>query len=418
VIGHPSQGDIEHLLRQERRLVAVRWGGVGLIGLAAGLFVLTGTPLPGVWWVPLASFIACNLYLHGALDGVRRQVGAVRRLLLVTTMLDWLAVAFLATTWVYDDFFGSWPTLLVIPLVGGVRFMVVGALAGWGVAVGLYAGAGLLQGQMDPGVVFNVNALLYRFGLLLLLALAIGAAAREQAVSRNRAEETLDQLRRSEAWRARLVATLGHDVRGPIGNVLSAAQMLQLRGAQIPEEVRGDTYDAIERQSSRALRLADDLLDMARMEHDNVTLNHQEVDLVVLTQRVIGADRDVGIDAEVEPLLAEVDPARIEQVVHNLVVNARRHGKPPITIELSPKGDIVEIAVVDHGPGLPSDARDQLFEAFSHGGAAASTGLGLWIVTTLVEAHGGTVSYRDTPHGGARFLVRLPVRANAQVRGD
>lgn len=405
-----SFGDVDHLLRQERRLVPVRWAGVVLMALVAGVFTLTGTPLNDVWWVPIASFAACNLYLHGSLDSVKRQPAPVRRLLLVATVFDWVAVGFLASTWVYDTFFGSWPSLLVIPLVGGFRFMVAGAMAGWGVAVALY----LVTAFATPGladVVLEPESLLYRFGLLLLIAMAIGFAARNQTESRHRAEETLEQLRRSEAWRARLVATLGHDVRGPIGNVVSAAQLLQLRGAEIPDDLRGDTYDAIERQGSRALRLADDLLDMARMEHGSFRLERARVDLVSVAQRVVGGDRDVAIVAEVDPLHAEVDAARLEQVLHNLVVNARKHGKPPITIEMVRPNEHIEIAVMDHGPGLPADAREQVFEAFAHGGAAASTGLGLWIVTTLVEAHGGSVTYRDVPTGGACFVVRLPVDA-------
>lgn len=402
-----SPGDIDHLLRQERRLVNVRWAGVGLMVVVAVVFVLQGIPVTPVWWVPIASFTACNLYLYGSLDSVGRQAGPVDRLLVIATAFDWIGVGFLATTWVYDDFFGSWPSLLVIPLVGAFRFGVAGGLTGWGVSVVLYLTTPVFEPDFGP-VVLQPESLLYRFGLLLLLGLAIGFAAREQTASRHRAEETLEQLRRSEAWRARLVATLGHDVRGPIGNVVSAAQLLQLRGAEIPDVLRADTYDAIERQASRALRLADDLLDMARMEHGAFMLARANVDLVALARRVVGGDRDVAIAADVDPLFAHVDAARLEQVVHNLVANARKHGKPPITMTLAKVADEIEIAVADHGPGMPPDAREQLFEAFAHGGAASSTGLGLWIVTALVEAHGGTVTYRDAPTGGACFVVRLP----------
>jgi signal transduction histidine kinase len=409
IVTNWSLGDIDHLLRQERRLVFVRWAGVALILIAAFLYTTTGVSLPSTWWVPIASFAACNLYLHGSIESVRRHPDPIRTMMLIVTMFDWVAIGFLGTTWLYDDFYGSWPTLIMMPLVGGLRFTMSGALGGWTIAAALYLVAGTSSDVLDRALVLDPDALVYRFGLLLLMALAIGAAAREQRQSRRHAEDTLEQLQRSEAWRARLVATLGHDVRGPIGNVVSAAQMLQLRGAEIPPSLLADTYDAIERQSSRALRLADDLLDMARMEHGGVRLDIEEVDLVQLAQRVVGADRDVAIDAEVEPLHAHVDPGRIEQVLHNLVVNARRHGKPPITIELARRDGYVEIGVVDHGPGLPEDASEQLFEAFEHGGAAASTGLGLWIVTTLVDAHGGSIDYRRAPMGGACFVVRLPV---------
>lgn len=405
-----SFGDVDHLIRQERRLVTVRWAASALILAAAVVYRQADEPLTTLWWTPVAFLVACNLYLQGSLDSVKRTHARVVRMLVIVTAFDWVALGVLASTWVYDDFFGGWPTLMMLPLLGGLRFTLVGSVSGWLVGVGVYTVTSSVVDRLDRSLVLAWETLLFRWGLLLVMALAIGFAVREQVASRRDAENALEHVRRSEAWRARLVATLGHDVRAPMAHVVSAAQMLQLRGHVMESDLVEKTYEAIDRQASRALRLADDLLDMARMEHGTFTVDRTTVDLVSLAQRVVGGDRDVAIDAEQDPLPALVDAARLEQVMHNLVANARRHGKPPITIELRRRDGHVEIAVADHGPGLPEEARDQMFEAFTHGGAAASTGLGLWIVTTIVHAHGGTVDYRDVPTGGACFLVRLPQR--------
>lgn len=110
------------------------------------------------------------------------------------------------------------------------------------------------------------------------------------------------------------------------------------------------------------------------------------------------------------------DPDRLEQVVANLLTNALRHGAPPVEVTAWCAGDEVCLAVRDHGEGLPDSLRDHVFEPFvttDDGGAA--TGLGSWVVQTLVDLHGGAVRYEDA-EPGARFVVALPVDGPALSR--
>lgn len=107
------------------------------------------------------------------------------------------------------------------------------------------------------------------------------------------------------------------------------------------------------------------------------------------------------------------DPLRLEQILVNLIINAQRHGQPPIEVTASEHSDGVRIAVHDHGSGVPAEAQPGLFERFTASDTApASVGLGRWIIRQLVQAHGGTVSYEDA-QPGARFVVRLPARPQA-----
>jgi two-component system sensor histidine kinase MtrB len=119
---------------------------------------------------------------------------------------------------------------------------------------------------------------------------------------------------------------------------------------------------------------------------------------------------------DVEPgVTADVDSFRFSQILVNLLTNADRYGEPPITLTASATGDTVTIAVRDHGPGVPPEFVDNLFDSFSRAHRAKAhdergTGLGLTIVRNLARAHGGDVTYRDAGPG-ACFVVELPRRA-------
>jgi signal transduction histidine kinase len=115
-----------------------------------------------------------------------------------------------------------------------------------------------------------------------------------------------------------------------------------------------------------------------------------------------------GITVATAPgVVVVVDPARLEQVVANLVGNAVKHGRAPIEITAVSNDDGFELRVADSGDGADPDVEASLFQPFAAGPTVGSTGLGLWVVRTLVESHGGTVSY-ERVGGRPSFVVRLP----------
>ena len=120
------------------------------------------------------------------------------------------------------------------------------------------------------------------------------------------------------------------------------------------------------------------------------------------------------------------DADRLEQIFFNLIENALQHGDGPVTVTLDRDGaregagdasgvESVVVHVDDHGEGIAPADRDKVFGRFWHGPSNASTGLGLYVVRGLVEAHGGTVHVSDNEAGGARFVVRLPAGLPAVV---
>jgi signal transduction histidine kinase len=138
------------------------------------------------------------------------------------------------------------------------------------------------------------------------------------------------------------------------------------------------------------------------------------VQLTVLRMR--RACTDVSLELQVDPALALIDgdPVLLDQVVSNLVENAVRYAPPGSTVELeltAIEGPSAMLSVRDHGPGVLPEHVDKLFEPFWKEPGSRSSGLGLAIVRSIVEAHGGLIEYCETPGGGATFVVRLPARA-------
>jgi two-component system sensor histidine kinase KdpD len=131
------------------------------------------------------------------------------------------------------------------------------------------------------------------------------------------------------------------------------------------------------------------------------------------------ADRKVSIDVPAD-LLVSVDPILFEQVLVNLFENGVRHGAPPFEITARRDGDHVEIVLRDHGPGVPAGGEARLFEKFyrASGSRVPGVGLGLAVCRGIVEAHGGTISARNAPGGGAAFAIRIPAGTPPVVRTD
>jgi two-component system OmpR family sensor kinase len=172
--------------------------------------------------------------------------------------------------------------------------------------------------------------------------------------------------------------------------------------------------------------LVEDLLILARLDQV-ADAPHDEVDLAPLVRdavddaRVTAPDRPIALRAE-PPAVVMGDAHQLRQVLGNLLRNALVHtpAGAPIDVTVDPEDGDVRLEVRDHGPGLPSDRPEALFERFwrAEGGrerGRAGAGLGLAIVAAIVEAHGGRVEARNAEGGGAAFVVLLPRAAAGRM---
>ncbi len=226
------------------------------------------------------------------------------------------------------------------------------------------------------------------------------------------------------------LAMLGHELRNPLSPILTALQLMRLRGRDGSERER----TVIERQVTHLTRLVDDLLDVSRIARGKVELKEEIVeiaDVVASAVEMTGPlleERMHTLDLEVprRGLAVKGDPTRLGQVVSNLLTNAAKYTPPGGRIHASAaaEGGEVVLRIRDTGIGISAEVLPQIFELFvqerqpidrSQGGL----GLGLTIVRNLIERHGGTVAARsDGPGQGSEFIVRLPKAASAGLPRD
>jgi PAS domain S-box-containing protein len=233
-----------------------------------------------------------------------------------------------------------------------------------------------------------------------------------------------EQLAQALAFRERMLGVLGHDLRNPLGAVRALATLLGRR-KDLPEDALV-LVGEIGRASQRMLELMETLLDFTVSRFKGgLPIAPIPTDLHEVCRAVVGELRAAEPDRVVELRLdgdgrGVWDPARMAQVVSNLVANALQHGAADGPVRVSVGGDDGEavLEVENDGPAIAPELMPVLFEPFSGGSAlrdaspARGLGLGLYIVNQVVHTHGGTVEVDSTPERGTTFTVRLP-RATA-----
>jgi signal transduction histidine kinase len=233
-----------------------------------------------------------------------------------------------------------------------------------------------------------------------------------------RAASSHERLDREQA---NLVATVAHEIRSPLTGVKGFTATLLAKWDRFTDEQKRTMLTAINADADRVTRLLSDLLDVSRIDAGRLVLRRRVVDLAAKVERVVAGEVAAGhpagrFDVRVAGPLPDMwlDADKVQQVIGNLVDNALRHGEGTVHIELRPgwtmAGEPGAVLVVsDEGEGIGPEARARIFTRFwQAGNARTGTGLGLYIVKGLVQAHGGTIDLEDAPAGGARFVVRLP----------
>ncbi len=234
----------------------------------------------------------------------------------------------------------------------------------------------------------------------------------------------------SEKLKSTLLAAISHDVRTPLTALIGLAESLQ-RSAPPMSVPQTDIARAITQQARQLSALVTNLLDMARLQNGSVNLRRdwqsaQEVvgsSIRAATHALAGRTVQTGVPADMP--LVEFDAVLMERVLVNLLENAAKYGSPhnagPIVASAHVTPGALVFTVRDHGPGLPAawqGRESALFDKFTRGEVESATpgvGLGLAICKAVVDAHGGDITARNAPGGGAEFSVSIPRRTPPDV---
>jgi two-component system, OmpR family, sensor histidine kinase KdpD len=257
------------------------------------------------------------------------------------------------------------------------------------------------------------------------LALGLERARLGEEASSARLEAEASRIR------AALFSSVTHDLRTPLSSIKASASSLLEEGVPFSDEQRQELLRTILEESERLNRLVANLMDLSRLRAGALTPVLESVPIEDLISSVVRRlkptlrDHPVQVRVRDDVPPVPMDVVQMDQALSNLLENAARFSQAgsEITISVVRWHNIVEVKVVDHGPGIPPGDRGRVFEEFYRQdveGRRGGTGLGLSIARAVVMAHGGTMWVEDSPGGGATLGFRLPLAragVEAAVRG-
>ena len=268
------------------------------------------------------------------------------------------------------------------------------------------------------------------------------------ATERKRVEEA---LKAADRRKDEFLAMLGHELRNPLAPIRNALFLMNLRGSRDPGDIER-LRNMMDRQLNHLTRLVDDLLDVSRITQGKVELRTEMIDVRTALTNAIDEVRPfleerrhaLELSLPSDRVIVEADPVRLEQVFANLVHNAAKYTEPGGRIAVTavvetdaggprtkdgnasacstsavPAPPLVEVRVRDSGIGIRPELLDRIFDMFTQGDRVSGRikeglGLGLTLVKSLVEMHGGSVGVTsDGPAKGSEFCVRLPIARGA-----
>jgi heavy metal sensor kinase len=296
--------------------------------------------------------------------------------------------------------------LLVALAIGGPAALVLTSLAGW-----IVAGLGLrpVERMRQEAAAISVSEPDRR--------LPVPSSSDELSRLAVTLNSMLDRLQQAFVRERRFVDDASHELRTPL-SVLKMELDLALARGRTPEELEGAIGSALA-ETDRLVRLAEDLLVLARAERGSLPVHRELVAMTPLLASICSAYESraraagVRIDVDAPVGTASVDPARFRQAVENLLDNSLRLTPwgGVVRIRVGRDGESFTLAVEDSGPGFPDDLLERAFEPFARseadGGNGTGAGLGLTIVRAVAEAHGGTATAENLPGGGARLTLSM-----------
>lgn len=225
-----------------------------------------------------------------------------------------------------------------------------------------------------------------------------------------------EEMQELDMLKSEFIALAAHELRAPLSNMYGLSVTLDERGDELALPERLSVRHALREQSARLQDLVEQLLDLSRLDLGAIRLAPQPVRLrpkiEELLRTLAGAEPEEVTIAVSPDLVAVVDPAALDRMLSNLIVNSLSHGKPPVIISAEGEDRHLRFAVEDRGSGVPREFVPHLFDRFARDShvRANGSGLGLAIAQAYARAHGGEIVYEPAVPNGARFEIVIPRR--------
>jgi signal transduction histidine kinase len=327
---------------------------------------------------------------------------------------------------------GTWPTLLLAAtpymlvmaflLLPPGRAIVVVVYMGSLFTIAHYVSPAPLADAIDSVFVNVVTAVLF----LILTAIAVAAASGSLHKIREVEHKMLDTAKRANLAKDQFVSMVSHELRTPLTSIAGFAETLQAGWEDLdPIEIE-EFLGIISAQADHLHDLVEDILILPRLEAGKLTISPEVVDPAPLTHRVVSLVFPSGGDSDARVAMAGgttvlADPRRVDQVLRNLLGNAKKYGGDEILVDGQEIDGAYVISVTDNGAGIPPADQERIFDHFEQVSKGddrtdSGVGLGLPIARQLVRAMGGELTYSDTFPHGARFSFTLPLASATPAR--
>ncbi|NNF64860.1 MAG: hypothetical protein HKN07_11475 [Acidimicrobiia bacterium] len=271
------------------------------------------------------------------------------------------------------------------------------------------------------GVEVGVSARVYTIIAVGLLIAGLLAAGTHQIVSRRQTQRRLEEVEGLLTAKESFIASVSHELRTPLTGVLGFAETLRDWSDSMSADERDELVGTIASEAGELSNIVEDLIVMARADYGTLAVAAVPVNLRAQCAQVlemVNEGQRIAIDGGTEVMRASADPARVRQIIRNLVTNADSYGGDRVRIEITSQDDWVSIAVVDNGSGVPVGFEETIFQPYQRAheksGKAASIGLGLSISRKLARAMYGDLTYGRVDQE-THFVLQLPRLHEEQV---
>jgi signal transduction histidine kinase len=258
---------------------------------------------------------------------------------------------------------------------------------------------------------------------VLMLFAEQAAVAISNAQAFRREKESVERLADLDRLKSDFIATVTHELKTPLTSLLGYATILRKRAHELPAEQRDEFFGIMMRQGDRILRLIEEMLQSSRLEAGGTKLRRDPLNLSAIVKELevelasMAKTHTLTFDVPDRELGLYGDPIALEHIITNLIDNAIKYSPPETEIRLgvTEQDSEVHITIADHGQGIDPEDLPHIFERFrqanGQGRTRASVGLGLYIVRSLVNAHGGRVWAESKLGEGTTFTIALPRRS-------